>query len=117
MPADLLDTALSLVLPFSLFVASLSRVHDKARRASTRNLGDLVWVGVFVMVNVIACFWSAAMLDSVRIDGRVSAEQAATTYSSGLYLFATLALVLFFGPAIAYARRLVTRLCARRRAT
>jgi hypothetical protein len=113
MPQYLLDTALAVALPCCLFISSLWRIQDAARRAKPGDLSHAMWVGIFVMVNVVACVWSAVMLDSVRTEGQVTAEQSATTYSSGLYLFTTLALVVFAGPVAALARSLMQRLRAR----
>lgn len=94
MPSSLLDTLFAIGLPCLLLGVSLYRIFEQGRLARTKNVGDLAWLAVTVMVNVLATLWAASMLDLLRIHGRIPAATVAYSYSAGPYLFTTLLMFL-----------------------
>ena len=81
---------LGIFLPCSLFALSLWAVFHQASTARNNNLSDMVWAGLYALVNVMATFWSAGVLSSQVSPGVLTPSMQATSLSVGPYLYVTL---------------------------
>lgn len=94
MNAPLFDAALAVALPCVIFVLSLWHIRDQGSRVRAGSGTDVIWTGIYVLVNVISCFWASTMMRALWATGGIPQALAQHTADAGFGLFAALLLIL-----------------------
>jgi hypothetical protein len=94
MNAPLFDSALAVTLPCVIFVLSIWHIHDQGSRIRAGSGTDVILTGIYVLVNVISCFWASTLLSALWATGGIPVALAQHTQDAGFGLFAALFLVL-----------------------
>ena len=94
MNAPVLDAALAVTLPCVIFVLSLWHVRDQGSKVRAGSGTDVIWTGIYVLVNVISCFWASTMMRALWATGGIPQALAQHTADAGFGLFAALLLIL-----------------------
>ncbi len=104
----MLAVLITLLLPCLAFALSLWRLL-KTVRGLRLELGDVVWFGLYVMVNALSCVWVATIVPALTPDFTFPPQLQEVSQRVGLGLFICFMLVLFGRGPLAFVSGLPGR--------